>query len=151
MTIPPAPPARPVGAAAPDGSGARWVDRNEAGAECVAAVEIQISRSRAGRTVISVAGEIDLATWAAFDDAVLGAVATAVGDHVVLDLDQVRFLGACAIASLLTAQHHAWLGGGSMTLMVGDSVSSAAALRAARIDSGPNPTPALTPAGGSPA
>ena len=64
----------------------------------------------AGRVLVTVAGELDLATCAA-----LGAELTRVGsiaaDEIMVDLRGVTFLDCQAVSTLLAARRHATKGG----------------------------------------
>jgi anti-sigma B factor antagonist len=65
-----------------------------------------------GYTVITVAGEIDIATAPQLGERL--AVLAGSGRPVIADLDQVRFIDAAGLRVLAAAARHAAAGGGSL-------------------------------------
>ena len=84
-------------------------------------------------TVISVAGEVDLANDDSFAATVQNTIAASPGQRIVLDLHRVRFLAACGISTLLAAGVHAGRVGAELRLVLDDTGPVARTLRLASI------------------
>ncbi len=70
----------------------------------------------AERAVVSVGGEVDLATARSLTDHALEAL-RAVSPHVVLDLSGVTFMDSTGLKSLITISQRASLAGGSFAVV----------------------------------
>jgi anti-anti-sigma factor len=66
----------------------------------------EISTDEAGRAVVSVRGEVDLASGEAFTAAVQQALRDSPG-HLVFDLSEVRFIDSSGLAVLVYAANNA--------------------------------------------
>lgn len=86
---------------------------------------LSIERPYPRTTVISVAGDVDLATADVVERAMLDAVAASGGHRVVVDLDRVGFLAARGVGLLATVSRRVAASGGSVRL-VADDVTPAA-------------------------
>ena len=90
-------------------------------------IGVHISSAGPGVTMISLTGELDVATADAVATAVTGAAQT--GERIVLDLNRVTFLAARGLGVILAAHTHARRHGGALSLIVDQSAPAAAALR----------------------
>lgn len=97
-------------------------------------LQLQIARPGRRVTVISVGGEIDLATRGQFERGVLETVAASPGHVVVLELNRVTFLGTGEIHTLLAADDHARRGGGAVALVLDQISPAARSLHVAGLD-----------------
>lgn len=78
---------------------------------------LTLSTSSLGdRAVVSVSGEVDLATAGELSDYALEALRT-VSPHVVVDLTDVTFMDSTGIKSLITIDRRTALAGGSFSLV----------------------------------
>lgn len=86
-------------------------------------LELNITQSRNGRwTVISVAGEIDLATAPALEDALETAIAEGHA-AIAIDLDPVSFIDSSGLRALIGAHRRLEELDGSLTVIAGPGVA----------------------------
>jgi anti-sigma B factor antagonist len=96
-------------------------------------VQVKVEEQAPGRFVMSLTGELDLATAPALADAVTGLLAGAPVRQLRVDLAEVRFLDSSGIRALLQARRAAEQHGASFTVdRPGEMVSQV--LRAAGVD-----------------
>ena len=74
-----------------------------------------LSRTTGGHTVLTVTGELDIATTAALRDRIVGALKATTGP-VIIDLSGVSFCDATGLALLVGAQRRARLSGCTVVL-----------------------------------
>lgn len=89
----------------------------------------RVDRLDGDTTLVSVLGEVDLASAPGIERAVLGAVEAAAGCRVVVELNGVELLGARGITVLLTARDRACRSGGELLLVAGCAQPAARTLR----------------------
>ncbi len=97
-------------------------------------------------TVISLVGEVDLATADVFSTVVFNAVSAGPGQRVVLELNRVRFLGARGLGVISVAHHQAVRSGGAVALVVDQVAPCASSLRFLPTGPGPVIYPTLSSA-----
>lgn len=68
---------------------------------------IRATRPDPRSTMVSVHGEIDIATAPMFSTTLLAVVVIPGGGHTEVDLDAVAFFGACGVDALAAARDHA--------------------------------------------
>ncbi|WP_224386412.1 STAS domain-containing protein [Pseudonocardia sp. ICBG1293] len=93
--------------------------------------QVRVGRGSATTVVVGVSGELDLATGPAVETRVLAAVDTAAGGRVVLDLNEVRFLGLRGVTMLRAAADRARATGTSLVVVLDPAAPAARALRLA--------------------
>lgn len=80
-------------------------------------MDLQLSTSRQGPfAVVTVAGDVDLATAGRLDDEALAATSDE-SPHLVLDLAGVTFLDSSGLKVLVAAQRRTTRAGGSLSLV----------------------------------
>ncbi|MEJ8282164.1 STAS domain-containing protein [Pseudonocardia spirodelae] len=89
---------------------------------------VHVGRTPAATVVVSLSGEVDLATAPDVEELVLGAVDAAAGGRVVVDLNGVRFLGLRGVATLRAAVDHARRGRAVLVVVLDPASPAARAL-----------------------
>ncbi|TCK24635.1 anti-anti-sigma factor [Pseudonocardia endophytica] len=79
--------------------------------------------------MLTLAGDMDIATTDVFATAAAGAVTADPGGRIVLELNRVGFLAAHGLAAVLATHDHARRSGGSVVLVVDEVAPAAATLR----------------------
>lgn len=79
-------------------------------------LEVRVHLAR-GATVVSVAGEVDMATVALMREPLLDAVRGGTGGPIVADLTSVAFLSSAGLALLAEAHGVAAAGGGELRIV----------------------------------
>ena len=99
-------------------------------------VDVRVGPGRGGRgdAVITLRGELNLVNRALLA-AQLDAV-TSRWRHVVVDLDGVSLLAACAVSELVRARERVARNGGTLVLRTGRGMPGAGVLRAPRVAGG---------------
>ena len=100
-------------------------------------LQAHIARVNERVTVISLVGEVDLATADVFGTVVFDAVSAGPAQRVVLELNRVRFLAARGLGIISAAHHRAVRSGGAVALVVDQVAPCASSLRF--LPSGPGP------------
>lgn len=80
--------------------------QGSAGFRGVEALRVAIDQPMPGLRVVRVAGELDMLTAPQLDSCLLSQI-DARGEHVVVDLNKVTFLGAAGLTSLVRAREAA--------------------------------------------
>ena len=112
-----------------------------------ATLQLELARVASGTVVLSVAGEIDIASCEEFASTLHAAVEAGAGaDRVVVDLRRVGFLGACGLTALLDAHHDARLRGGHVRVVFDDAAPAARAMMFLPASAGLTIAPTLTTA-----
>jgi anti-anti-sigma factor len=92
---------------------------------------VAVERLRPGTTVVRLSGEIDLATADAVARTLLDVVAASHGHRILVELDEVRFLGACGLEVLRAAAERAAHLDAELRVVLDDAAPAARTLRLA--------------------
>ncbi|TCK21093.1 STAS domain-containing protein [Pseudonocardia endophytica] len=152
MTTPPhdamrTPPDRPFTVVAPAPDAARAAGKpDDDDAPPGSGVRVRITRTRPDVTVVTLAGDLDIATADVAATALADTVIAGAGGWIVLDLNHVSVLSAHGLAVILASRDHARHHGGTVVLVVDQAAPASRTLRFLHPANAPATYPTLTTA-----